>query len=157
VGTAGRRGLGQRLVCGTAKATAQSRSCELLDRVGILDRADRYPGQVSGGQQQRAAIARALALDPKVLLFDEPTSALDPETVGEVLSVMSDLAGSGTTMVVATHEMAFAREAATTVAMMEGGFIIEHSSDPRQFFRSPDSARTQTFLARVLTQHADDA
>jgi ABC-type polar amino acid transport system ATPase subunit len=143
--------IGQRLVRGADKKAARARSRELLERVGILARADHHPGQVSGGQQQRAAIARALALDPKVLLFDEPTSALDPETVGEVLRVMSDLAHSGTTMMVATHEMSFAREAATRVCMMEDGAIVEQSDNPASFFRDPQNPRTRTFLARVLS------
>ena len=122
---------------------------ELLEQVGLSDKADAYPRQLSGGQQQRVAIARALALRPKVVLFDEPTSALDPELVGEVLEVMKNLARSGTTMIVVTHEIGFAREVADTVAFMDAGRIIEHGPPP-QVLDSPRHERTRAFLAKVL-------
>jgi polar amino acid transport system permease protein len=128
---------------------AVSRALELLDRVGLSEKASAYPQQLSGGQQQRIAIARALALKPKVLLFDEPTSALDPELVGEVLDVMRELASSGTTMVVVTHEMGFAREVASKVVFMESGRILEVGS-PDQIFKAPTNPRTAEFLAKVL-------
>ncbi|MFJ6213005.1 amino acid ABC transporter ATP-binding protein [Streptomyces sp. NPDC092296] len=121
----------------------------LLARVGLSDKADAYPRQLSGGQQQRVAIARALALEPKVLLFDEPTSALDPELVGEVLEVIKDLAGSGTTMVVVTHEIGFAREVADTVVFMDGGVIVEQGP-PSAVLDDPQHERTRAFLAKVL-------
>jgi len=142
--------LAPRLVRHMRKPEARDLARSLLERVGIGDRAAHYPGQVSGGQQQRTAIARSLAMEPKVLLFDEPTSALDPETVGEVLDVMKDLVANGTTMIVATHEMSFAREAASTVCMMERGAVVELSRDPERFFSSPGSERTRTFLSRML-------
>jgi len=122
---------------------------ELLARVGVADKADEYPRRLSGGQQQRVAIARALALRPKLLLFDEPTSALDPELVGEVLSVMRGLVNDGMTMLVVTHEMAFARDAASQVVFMDRGEIVE-SGEPEQLFVSPRHARTRAFLSRVL-------
>jgi polar amino acid transport system ATP-binding protein len=122
---------------------------ELLDRVGLADKADEYPRRLSGGQQQRVAIARALALRPKLLLFDEPTSALDPELVGEVLAVMRSLADQGTTMVVVTHEMAFAREVADTVVFMADGAVVEQGPPDRLLVR-PDHERTQSFLAKFL-------
>ncbi|MCW5249816.1 amino acid ABC transporter ATP-binding protein [Streptomyces sp. SHP 1-2] len=121
----------------------------LLERVGLADRADAYPRQLSGGQQQRVAIARALALRPKVLLFDEPTSALDPELVGEVLDVIRDLARSGTTMIVVTHEIGFAREAADTVVFMDGGTVVEQGP-PSDVLDRPRHERTRAFLAKVL-------
>ncbi|MCX4574012.1 amino acid ABC transporter ATP-binding protein [Streptomyces sp. NBC_01571] len=121
----------------------------LLDRVGLADRADAYPGQLSGGQQQRVAIARALALEPKLLLFDEPTSALDPELVGEVLDVIRDLAHRGTTMIVVTHEIGFAREVADTVVFMDDGRIVERGT-PGDVLDRPRRERTRAFLSKVL-------
>jgi polar amino acid transport system ATP-binding protein len=121
----------------------------LLARVGLSDKVDRYPRELSGGQQQRVAIARAMAMKPKVLLFDEPTSALDPELVGEVLQVMRDLAESGMTMVVVTHEIAFAREIGDQLIFMDGGLIVERG-EPREMIASPQSGRTREFLSRVL-------
>jgi glutamate transport system ATP-binding protein len=132
-----------------AEATAQARA--LLDRVGIGDKADRYPAQLSGGQQQRAAIARALAMRPKVMLFDEPTSALDPEMVNEVLDVMVSLAADGMTMIVVTHEMGFARRAADRVVFMDDGRIVE-TGTPDEFFSAPRSDRARDFLSKIL-QH----
>jgi polar amino acid transport system ATP-binding protein len=122
---------------------------ELLDRVGVGDKADVYPRQLSGGQQQRVAIARALALRPKVLLFDEPTSALDPELVGEVLDVIKELARDGSTMVVVTHEIGFAREVADTVVFMDGGVIVE-SGPPHEVLDNPAHERTRAFISKVL-------
>jgi polar amino acid transport system ATP-binding protein len=121
----------------------------LLERVGLSDKIDAYPRQLSGGQQQRVAIARALALEPKVILFDEPTSALDPELVGEVLDVVKDLAGSGTTMIVVTHEIGFAREIADTVVFMDEGRIVERGT-PAQVLDAPRHERTRLFLSKVL-------
>jgi len=132
-----------------AKAEARERAMDLLRRVGIADKADRYPAQLSGGQQQRAAIARALAMGPKVMLFDEPTSALDPEMIKEVLDVMIELAAEGTTMVVVSHEMGFARSAAQRVAFMDGGRIVE-MAPPERFFTSPESDRARDFLSKIL-------
>ena len=129
--------------------TATERGKELLDKVGLLDKADQFPDSLSGGQKQRVAIARALAMDPEVILFDEPTSALDPEMVGEVLKVMQDLADSGMTMVVVTHEMGFAREVADEVWFMADGYVQEIGS-PEEIFEHPKSARTKDFLAKVL-------
>ncbi|GAA2532436.1 glutamate ABC transporter ATP-binding protein [Winogradskya humida] len=123
---------------------------ELLDRVGLADKASAYPRQLSGGQQQRVAIARALALDPKLVLFDEPTSALDPELVGEVLDVMRGLARTGTTMVVVTHEIGFAREAADTVVFLDAGRVVEQGP-PAQVLDAPRHDRTRAFLSKVLT------
>ncbi|MCQ4159071.1 amino acid ABC transporter ATP-binding protein [Roseomonas sp. GC11] len=130
-----------------AEAVAQAR--ELLARVGLADKEAAYPRQLSGGQQQRVAIARAMALRPKVLLFDEPTSALDPELVKEVLDVIKDLARSGTTLVIVTHEIGFAREVADRIVFMEGGRILE-SGSPEQIFNAPRHPRTAAFLAKVL-------
>jgi polar amino acid transport system ATP-binding protein len=121
----------------------------LLDRVGLADKRDVYPGKLSGGQQQRVAIARALAMKPAVMLFDEPTSALDPETIGEVLEVMEELVAVGMTMIVVTHEMGFAREAADRVVMMDDGFVIEEGT-PEHFFTRPDHERTKQFLSKIL-------
>lgn len=121
----------------------------LLERVGLTEKADSYPNQLSGGQKQRIAIARALAMSPEIMLFDEPTSALDPEMVGEVLEVMKGLASEGMTMVVVTHEMGFAREAADRVIFMDGGVIAE-SGTPENIFKNPQNSRTQTFLSKVL-------
>ena len=128
---------------------ADKRALELLARVGLPDKADNYPAQLSGGQQQRIAIARALAMNPDVMLFDEPTSALDPEMVGEVLEIMKELADDGMTMVVVTHEMGFAREVATRVLFMDGGNIVEQN-EPHQFFANPQNARLKDFLSKVL-------
>ena len=135
---------------GTSKAEAERRARELLDRVGLADKADAMPAQLSGGQQQRVAIARALAMDPKVLLFDEPTSALDPEMINEVLEVMTALARDGMTMVVVTHEMGFARSAAQRVVFMADGRIVEVAS-PADFFTRPQSERAQDFLSKILS------
>ena len=132
---------------GTKRADAVKRARELLELVGLGNRADAYPAQLSGGQKQRVAIARALAMDPEVLLFDEPTSALDPEMVGEVLSVMRDLAAEGLTMLVVTHEMAFARDVSNHVVFMRDGVIWEEGT-PQQIFENPQKAETQEFLSR---------
>ncbi len=131
------------------KGEAKQRAMELLERVGIADKAKRYPAELSGGQQQRAAIARALAMDPKVMLFDEPTSALDPEMIKEVLDVMVELAAEGMTMVVVTHEMGFARSAARRVVFMDEGRIVE-VAPPETFFNAPSSERAQDFLSKIL-------
>ncbi|GGV07651.1 putative amino acid ABC transporter, ATP-binding protein [Streptomyces filipinensis] len=132
-----------------ARPEARERARELLTRVGLGDRTDAYPRQLSGGQQQRVAIARALALRPGIILFDEPTSALDPELVGEVLSVIKDLATSGTTLVIVTHEIAFAREVADRIVFIDGGRIVEQGP-PREVLDTPRHARTRDFLAKVL-------
>lgn len=132
-----------------SKADAQKRGMELLERVGLSDKADAYPAQLSGGQQQRIAIARALAMDPDIMLFDEPTSALDPEMVGEVLSVMKDLADAGMTMVVVTHEMGFAREVGSRVLFMDEGIVVEENT-PDELFSNPQNERTKSFLSKVL-------
>jgi general L-amino acid transport system ATP-binding protein len=131
------------------KAKAQEIALKLLERVGILDQANKYPGQLSGGQQQRVAIARALAMEPKVMLFDEPTSALDPEMVREVLDVMRELARSGMTMVCVTHEVGFAREVADRVVLMDSGLLVEENT-PSEFFSNPQEERTQQFLSQIL-------
>lgn len=128
---------------------ADAQAIRLLERVGLVDKADAYPGQLSGGQKQRIAIVRALAMEPDVMLFDEPTSALDPEMVGEVLAVMKELADEGMTMVVVTHEMAFAKEVATRVLFMADGQILEES-EPNEFFTNPRNPRLQDFLSKVL-------
>ena len=128
---------------------AKEKAMELLNRVGVGDKADNYPAQLSGGQKQRVAIARSLALSPEVMLFDEPTSALDPEMVGEVLEVMKQLAQEGMTMVVVTHEMGFAREVANRVFFMDGGGILEEGT-PEQIFDHPKEERTKAFLSKVL-------
>ena len=132
-----------------SKEEAEKRAMELLERVGLADKANAYPHQLSGGQQQRVAIARALAMNPDVMLFDEPTSALDPEMVGEVLTVMKELADGGMTMVVVTHEMGFARDVADRVILMADGVIAEEGT-PEQIFEHPQVKRTQEFLAAVL-------
>jgi len=129
---------------------AEEKALRLMRRVGIVPQADKYPDQLSGGQQQRVAIARALAMEPRILLFDEPTSALDPEMVGEVLDVMKNLAHSGVTMIVVTHEMGFARQVADRVVFMDEGKIIETGS-PEELFESPKQARTRDFLNAVLS------
>ena len=132
-----------------SQADAEKKAMELLERVGLADRANAYPSQLSGGQKQRIAIVRALCMEPDVMLFDEPTSALDPEMVGEVLDVMKQLAREGMTMVVVTHEMGFAREVGDRVIFMDGGKLIEEGS-PYKLFTNPQSPRLQDFLAKVL-------
>lgn len=134
---------------GMSKADAEKQAMDLLDRVGLADRANAYPSQLSGGQKQRIAIVRALAMKPDVMLFDEPTSALDPEMVGEVLEVMQSLAKEGMTMVVVTHEMGFAKEAATRVIFMDEGKMIEENT-PHAFFECPKTDRCKDFLSKVL-------
>lgn len=136
-------------VRGIPEADAKRDALKLLERVGLADKVDRYPRELSGGQQQRVAIARAMAMKPKVLLFDEPTSALDPELVGEVLQVMRDLARSGMTMVVVTHEIGFAREVGDQLLFMDEGLVVERG-DPREMIANPKSPRTAEFLSRVL-------
>ncbi|MFD5519955.1 amino acid ABC transporter ATP-binding protein [Streptomyces sp. NPDC127066] len=136
-------------VKGAKKSDVRNRAMELLERVGLSDKAKNYPSQLSGGQQQRVAIARALAMDPKLMLFDEPTSALDPELVGDVLDVMRDLAESGMTMVVVTHEMGFAREVGDSLVFMDGGVVVE-SGNPRDVLTDPQHERTKSFLSKVL-------
>ncbi|MGO4203374.1 amino acid ABC transporter ATP-binding protein [Rhodococcus sp. TAF43] len=131
------------------RAKAIQRARDLLDQVGLAEKADAYPAQLSGGQQQRVAIARALAMDPKLMLFDEPTSALDPELVGEVLGVMKQLANDGMTMVVVTHEMGFAREVADQLVFMDGGVVVE-AGDPRRLLANPQQERTKAFLSKLL-------
>ena len=131
------------------QSEADDKASQLLQRVGLPDKADAYPGQLSGGQKQRIAIARALAMNPDVMLFDEPTSALDPEMVGEVLQIMKELADDGMTMVVVTHEMGFAREVASRVMFMDDGIIAEQNS-PANFFGDPKNPRLQDFLSKVL-------
>ncbi|MFF7882990.1 amino acid ABC transporter ATP-binding protein [Streptomyces sp. NPDC007896] len=136
-------------VKGISRTQARARAEQLLERVGLADKAANYPSQLSGGQQQRVAIARALAMDPKLMLFDEPTSALDPELVGDVLDVMRDLAESGMTMIVVTHEMGFAREVGDSLVFMDGGVVVE-SGHPRDVLTNPQHERTQSFLSKVL-------
>lgn len=131
------------------KEEAEMRGAQLLEMVGLADKADVYPAQLSGGQKQRVAIARALAMDPDIMLFDEPTSALDPEMVGEVLQVMKQLAADGMTMVVVTHEMGFAREVSDRVIFMDGGYIVEEGA-PEQIFEHPQNPRTIDFLNKIL-------
>ena len=134
-----------------SKDAAREKAMELLGKVGLAEKADVYPRTLSGGQQQRVAIARALAMEPKALLFDEPTSALDPELVGEVLSVMKDLAREGMTMLVVTHEMGFARDVADRVIFMDKGYIVEEGT-PEEIFTNPKEERTKAFLSRVLNK-----
>jgi polar amino acid transport system ATP-binding protein len=136
-------------VNGESKADAEAHGRELLERVGLADKADVYPAQLSGGQQQRVAIARALAMKPKLMLFDEPTSALDPELVGDVLDVMRDLAKSGMTMIVVTHEIGFSREVADRMVFMDAGVVIEAGA-PGDVLDNPQHPRTQAFLESVL-------
>jgi polar amino acid transport system ATP-binding protein len=136
-------------VLGTPAKQAEEEGLRLLTRVGLADKCDTYPGKLSGGQQQRVAIARALAMKPALMLFDEATSALDPEVTGEVLQVMEELAHDGMTMIVVTHEMGFAREAADRVVMMDGGTIIEDGT-PEHFFQAPEHERTKQFLSKIL-------
>ncbi|AYK04941.1 MULTISPECIES: amino acid ABC transporter ATP-binding protein [Brevibacillus] len=131
------------------KAVAEKKGMELLERVGLADKAGVYPSSLSGGQKQRVAIARALAMEPEIMLFDEPTSALDPEMVKEVLEVMKSLANSGMTMAIVTHEMGFAREVADRVLFLDGGLLIEDAS-PQEFFTNPTSERARQFLEKVL-------
>ena len=141
--------LSPRLVRGRTKAEAEAKAMELLERVRIPEQANKRPGQLSGGQQQRVAIARSLAMEPKVMLFDEPTSALDPEMINEVLEVMIDLAREGMTMIVVTHEMGFARQVADRVVFMADGEIVEVGT-PEHFFTNPTEPRTQAFLSQIL-------
>jgi len=131
------------------KAAAREKAIQLLERVGMAEKADIYPAQISGGQKQRVAIARALAMNPKIMLFDEPTSALDPEMVGEVLEVMKELASEGMTMIIVTHEIGFAREVANRVLFIDAGYIVEEGT-PDEIFTSPKEARTIDFLNKVL-------
>jgi len=132
-----------------SKDAAERLALSLLEKVGLLDKTNEYPGKLSGGQKQRVAIARALAMEPEVMLFDEPTSALDPEMVGEVLAVMKDLANEGMTMIVVTHEMGFAKEVASRVLFMDAGAIVEEGS-PQDIFDNPQHERTQSFLKKIL-------
>jgi polar amino acid transport system ATP-binding protein len=141
--------LAQVVVRKRSREEAREKAMELLRKVGITEKADVYPGRLSGGQQQRVAIARSLAMDPKLMLFDEPTSALDPEMIGEVLDVMKGLAREGMTMVVVTHEMGFAREVADRVIFMDHGAIVEEGT-PEHFFTSPNHERTKLFLSQIL-------
>ncbi len=141
--------LGQMVVSGKSEEEARKKAMETLTRVGLADKANQYPVRLSGGQQQRVAIARTLAMDPKVILFDEPTSALDPELVGEVLAVMKSLADEGMTMIVVTHEITFAKEVADRVIFMDGGVIVEEGS-PDEVLVKPKEERTKAFLKRVL-------
>ena len=134
---------------GKSKEEAEKKAYELLEKVGLADRADAYPSQLSGGQKQRVAIVRALCMEPDVMLFDEPTSALDPEMVGEVLQVMKDLANDGMTMVVVTHEMGFAKEVATKVIFVDEG-VIKEENNPKDFFENPQHPRLVDFLSKVL-------
>lgn len=134
---------------GMSKSDAEDLARQLLDKVGLADKISAYPSQLSGGQQQRIAIARALAMNPEIMLFDEPTSALDPEMVGEVLGVMKDLADGGMTMVVVTHEMGFAREVSSRVLFMDDGKVVEQGK-PDELFANPQNARTKSFLSKVL-------
>lgn len=134
---------------GKSKKEAEEQAMRLLDKVGLADRGDSYPDQLSGGQKQRIAIVRALCMNPDVMLFDEPTSALDPEMVGEVLTVMRELAEEKMTMVVVTHEMGFAREVATRVMFMDGGYFLEEN-EPKEFFDNPKNERLKLFLSKVL-------
>ena len=131
------------------RAEAEEKAMELLERVGIPEQAQKFPGQLSGGQQQRVAIARALAMEPKIMLFDEPTSALDPEMIKEVLDVMKELAKSGMTMIVVTHEMGFAKEVAARVMLFDDGMLVEENT-PEEFFNNPKSDRTKLFLSQIL-------
>jgi putative glutamine transport system ATP-binding protein len=140
--------LAPKLLKGLTKKEANDKALELLERVGLKDKAKSYPSQLSGGQQQRVAIARALAMEPSVLLFDEPTSALDPEMIQEVLDVMINLAKSGITMIVVTHEMGFARQVADRVVFMDDGVILEQGT-PEHFFKNPANERTKAFLSKI--------
>ena len=144
--------VGPRMLRGLSADEAQTQARALLAKVGLTDKASAMPASLSGGQKQRVAIARALAMRPQVMLFDEPTSALDPELVGEVLQVMKLLAAEGMTMIVVTHEMAFAREVADVVVVMDGGRIVEHGP-PELIFTQPREERTRSFLQAVLTRN----
>jgi polar amino acid transport system ATP-binding protein len=144
--------LGPRKVRGMSADDARELAVEHLERVGLGDQLDSYPGELSGGQKQRVGIARALAMEPELMLFDEPTSALDPELIGEVVEVMRDLAAGGTTMLVVTHEMGFAREAATDAIFLEDGHIVE-AGPPEQLFGNPERERTEQFLKRITSMH----
>ncbi|GGN07591.1 amino acid ABC transporter ATP-binding protein [Halarchaeum nitratireducens] len=144
--------LGPRRVLGKSKAEANDRALDELERVGLADQADSYPAELSGGQKQRVGIARALAMDPKLMLFDEPTSALDPELIGEVLGVMRELADEGMTMLCVTHEMGFARQVATDIMFLEDGRLVEHG-DPERLFTDPRHERTEQFLRRLTELH----
>jgi len=148
--------IGLTKVKGMGKEEATEKALEELRRVGLEDKADAYPAELSGGQQQRVSIARALAMDPKLILFDEPTSALDPELIGEVLEVMIDLARSGMTMLVVTHEMGFARSVADEIIFMEGGVILEQGS-PAQLFSNPKHRRTKEFLHKITELYGGSA
>lgn len=148
--------LGPRRVLGQSKEAAHELALEELDRVGLSAQADSYPAELSGGQKQRVGIARALAMDPKLMLFDEPTSALDPELIGEVLSVMLELAEEGMTMLCVTHEMGFARQVATDIVFLEDGHLVEHG-DPETLFTNPENERTAEFLKRLTDLHGGDA
>jgi glutamine transport system ATP-binding protein len=141
--------LGPIKIHSTEKTEAEKLALDLLDKVGLSEKANSYPGELSGGQKQRVAIARALAMSPKIMLFDEPTSALDPEMVGDVLEVMKQLAVEGMTMVVVTHEMGFAREVGDRVIFMDGGYIVEEN-EPNALFGNPQHERTKAFLSKVL-------
>ena len=141
--------LAQIVVRKRSKQDAEERAMALLEKVGLVEKAKAYPGKLSGGQQQRVAIARSLAMDPKLMLFDEPTSALDPEMIGEVLDVMKDLARDGMTMAVVTHEMGFAREVADRVIFMDAGRIVEEGT-PEHFFTAPSHERAKLFLSQIL-------
>jgi len=141
--------LGPRKVLGVPKAQAEAEATELLARFGLADKRDAYPDRLSGGQQQRAAIVRALAMKPELMLLDEVTSALDPELVAEVLEVIRELAGGGMTMVIATHEMGFARDIANRVCFLDGGVILEQG-DPQEIFTAPREERTRQFLQRII-------
>ena len=140
---------------GVSKADAEAKAMELLEKVGLKDKADAYPTSLSGGQQQRIAIARGLAMDPDVLLFDEPTSALDPEMVGEVLAVMQDLAKSGMTMAIVTHEMGFARSVADRIIFMAEGQVLVDTTDVDGFFDNPTEPRAAKFLSNIINHHSD--
>ena len=141
--------IGPMKILGVSQEEAEKKALELLDRVGLADRAEAYPSQLSGGQKQRVAIVRALAMNPEVMLFDEPTSALDPEMVGEVLEVMKDLAAQGMTMIVVTHEMGFAKEVASRILFIDEGVIAEEGT-PEDIFQNPKSERLKSFLSKVL-------
>jgi polar amino acid transport system ATP-binding protein len=145
--------IAQRRVKKRGKAEAERIAREMLDRVGLAEKADAYPSHLSGGQQQRVAIARALTMQPQVMLFDEPTSALDPELIGEVLEVMRDLARDGMTMLVVTHEMSFAREVADRVVFMDGGVVVEQGA-PKNVINDPRHPRTKAFLARMRREES---
>jgi glutamate transport system ATP-binding protein len=147
--------LAPRFVNGVPRAAAEDRARQLLARVGVADHAHKLPAQLSGGQQQRVAIARALAMDPTLMLFDEPTSALDPEMIGEVLQVMTELASAGTTMLVVTHEMGFAKSVATRVVFMAEGEVVEQGR-PADFFAHPQTERAKSFLSKVLSHGSEN-